>query len=88
MGHVFQNRFQSEIVETEAYLLGVLRYIHNNPVKANLTVMPEEYNWSSCRAYYRGGDDHDLINISFILDTFAWQQRGGYKAICKFYAEE
>lgn len=33
-GHVFQDRFKSESVEDEKYLLGVLRYIHNNPVKA------------------------------------------------------
>ncbi len=40
VGHVFQNRFQSEVVETEAYLLEVLRYIHNNPVKAKLAATP------------------------------------------------
>jgi hypothetical protein len=39
--HVFQNLFQSEIVETETYLLRGLRCIHNNPVKASITAMPE-----------------------------------------------
>ncbi|GAE47324.1 transposase [Mesobacillus boroniphilus] len=33
-GHVFQNRFNSEIVENDAYFLTVVRYIHQNPVKA------------------------------------------------------
>jgi len=35
-GHLFQNRYNSEVVETESYLVTVLRYIHQNPVKANI----------------------------------------------------
>ena len=68
IGHVFQNRFQSETIETEADLSGVLRYIHNNPVKAKLVVIPEEYKWSSCQVYYGGKDSIELLNMSFILD--------------------
>jgi REP element-mobilizing transposase RayT len=30
-GHLFQERYRSEVVEDEAYLLTVLRYIHQNP---------------------------------------------------------
>jgi len=33
-GHLFQERFKSEIVETDSYFLTVLRYIHQNPLKA------------------------------------------------------
>ena len=69
VGHVFQNRFQSEAVETEPYLLGVLRYIHNNPVKAKLVAIPDDYKWSSCQAYYGDTDPFGLIEISLILDT-------------------
>ena len=35
-GHLFQDRFSSEPVEDEAYLLAVVRYIHNNPQKAGI----------------------------------------------------
>jgi REP element-mobilizing transposase RayT len=52
VGHVFQDRYKSECVEDDAYLLTVIRYIHLNPVKAKITEKPEEYKWSSCRAYY------------------------------------
>ena len=31
IGHLFQNRFKSEPVETDTYFLTVLRYIHMNP---------------------------------------------------------
>lgn len=33
-GHLFQDRFRSEPVETDKYFLTVLRYIHQNPIKA------------------------------------------------------
>lgn len=67
-GHVFQDRFRSECVESDAYLLTVIRYIHNNPVKAGMVENPEEYRWSSIRAYYGNGEEtHGLSKPSFIL---------------------
>ncbi len=50
-GHLFQNRYLSEPVQTEDYLLNVLRYIHQNPVKAGITNNPEYYLWSSYEQY-------------------------------------
>jgi len=49
-GHVFQDRFRSEAVEDYTYLLGVLRYIHNNPVKAKIVGDMLKYKWSSSYA--------------------------------------
>ena len=49
-GHVFQNRYTSQIVETEGYLLAIVRYIHNNPPKAGICSR-EEYPWSSWHEY-------------------------------------
>jgi len=34
VGHVFQDRFKSETIEDEPYLLSAIRYIHNNPEKS------------------------------------------------------
>ena len=50
-GHLFQERFKSEPVESDDYFLTVLRYIHQNPVKANLVDQVEEYEWSSYADY-------------------------------------
>ena len=36
LGHLFQERYRSEVVEIEAYLITVLRYIHQNPIKAGI----------------------------------------------------
>jgi REP element-mobilizing transposase RayT len=50
-GHLFQNRYLSEPVETERYLLAVLRYIHQNPQKAIIVKQMNDYLWSSYNQY-------------------------------------
>lgn len=61
IGPVFQDRFKSEIIFDERHFYGVIRYIHNNPVKANIVSKPEKYIWSSMREYIY--NDHDIIHI-------------------------
>lgn len=51
-GHVFQDRFKSEAVEDDKYMLGALRYIHNNPVKAGMVNNILDYKWSSANDYF------------------------------------
>lgn len=53
-GHVFQGRYRAMLVEKDAYLLELSRYIHLNPVRAGITKTPEEYKWSSLPIYYKG----------------------------------
>ncbi len=71
-GHVFQDRFKSENVEDDDYLLTVIRYIHQNPVKAGIVTKAKNYTWSSCRVYY-GEKEYPpgLTQTSLILDMFA-----------------
>jgi len=56
VGHLFQDRYKSEPVEDEAYLLTVFRYILMNPVKAGLCGRPEQYPYSSAEEYLDGKD--------------------------------
>lgn len=51
VGHLFQDRFKSEPVDTTTYLLTVIRYIHQNPVKAGICERAEDYPYSSWREY-------------------------------------
>lgn len=51
VGHFFQGRFKSEPVENEAYYVNVLRYIHQNPLKAGLCQEIGDYEWSSYHLY-------------------------------------
>ena len=50
-GHLFQGRFKSILVDADAYLLELSRYIHMNPVRVNLAETPQAYPFSSYRAF-------------------------------------
>lgn len=71
-GHLFQDRFKSEKVESDEYLLTVLRYIHQNPVKAGMVKSVEDWKWSSCHGYY-GGNSFPLALLAkdLILEMFS-----------------
>lgn len=51
VGHLFQGRYRSILVEKDAYLLELSRYIHLNPIRAGLVRRPESYRWSSYLSY-------------------------------------
>jgi putative transposase len=46
-GTLWEGRFKSCLVDSECYVLAVLRYIELNPVRAAMTAAPEHYRWSS-----------------------------------------
>ena len=51
VGHLFQGRFKAILVDRNAYLLEVCRYVDLNPVRARLVSKPEAWAWSSYRAH-------------------------------------
>jgi putative transposase len=53
-GTLWEGRFRSCLVESEAYLLACQRYIELNPVRARIAAQPEEYPWSSYSALAHG----------------------------------
>jgi len=71
VGHVFQDRYKSEAIEREKYLLAVVRYIHNNPVKAKITNSPSKYKWSSFVDYINEEIGNELVDKEFILSLFS-----------------
>jgi len=54
-GHLFRGRYKAILVEEDAYLVELVRYIHLNAVKAGLVTRPERYEWSSHRDYLKEG---------------------------------
>ena len=66
VGHLFQDRFKSEPVDSEDYFFTVLRYIHQNPVKAKLCSKIENYTYSSYLEYLGGCD---LVDPEFVLQV-------------------
>lgn len=68
-GHLFQNRFRSEPVNDDVYFLTVLRYIHQNPIKANMVVNMEDYKWSSYNEYIMKSK-MEIANTKFAMELF------------------
>jgi len=68
-GHLFQDRFKSEPVEEDKYFLTVLRYIHQNPVKAGIVEKIEEYAYSSYNEYLNGGMIVDTDIVKGMIKT-------------------
>jgi len=64
-GHAFDSRYKCKLVETDASLIWLLRYIHRNPVKAHICSDINEYRWSSHYLYSNYVKSN--INIDFIL---------------------
>jgi len=47
VGHLWQDRFKSKVIEKDAYLLECMKYIEGNPIRASLVSYIHEYHWSS-----------------------------------------
>ena len=80
-GHLFQDRFRSESVETDQYYMTVLRYILRNPVKAGMARSPGGYRWSSYLAYQKGRGA--LTDVEFAVNLF-----GSHETLIEFLAQE
>ena len=51
VGHLFQGRFKAILVDRDAYLLEVCRYVELNPVRAGMVPSPSDWTWSSYLAH-------------------------------------
>lgn len=69
VGHVFQGRYGSKIIENKYYNLIVNRYIHLNPVKDKIVIKPEDYSWSSYKIYQNIEKD-ELVDKKEIIGYF------------------
>ncbi|RXT02762.1 transposase [Ammoniphilus sp. CFH 90114] len=70
VGHLFQGRYRSELIEKDDYQLEISKYIHLNPVRANMVERPLDYPWSSYGFYMEEREDA-LIKTGKILDYFS-----------------
>lgn len=77
-GHLFQNRFKSIGVNSDRYLLNLIRYVHKNPEKEGIAKM-EDYEWSGYQEYL---GKKKIVNTEFVLEMF---DENKTKAIEKFF---
>lgn len=69
IGHVFQGRHKSILCQSDRYLAELVRYIHLNPFRAGMVRLPQEYPYSSHRAYL-GLVPDDLTDVDPVLRLF------------------
>lgn len=81
IGHLFQNRYYSEIIKNDSQMLETSRYIHLNPVRASMVSKAEEYIWSSYSMYI-GYKKEEIISSDNVLYYF--QEEHNRKAYKKF----
>ena len=74
-GHLFQDRYRSEVIDSDAYLLACARYIMRNPEKAGLS-RTQDYPWSAWREA-RGADG--LCDMRILIDLI-----GTREALCEY----
>ena len=79
-GHLFERRYHAVLVDTDAYLLELLRYIHLNPVRGGLVASADEYPWSSHHVYSCSRDEA-WVTTDFALSMLhsdRWQAVQAY----------
>lgn len=82
-GHLFENRYHAVLVDTDAYLLELIRYIHFNPVRSGLARATSLYRWSSHHAYSGLSVDR-WVTTEFGLRMFASDRAKAIAAYCRF----
>jgi REP element-mobilizing transposase RayT len=83
VGHLFQGRFRSVVVEDGRYLMELVRYIHLNPVRAHLVKDPADWAWSAHRAYL-GKEQLAFLDSDWVLRQFAPEPKPARRAYERF----
>ena len=88
VGHLFQNRFKSIVVEEEVYLLELVRYIHLNPVRAGLCAADDldGYPWPG-HAVLLGRRSLPAQDAEFVLSHFGTRVGAARTAYWQFVRE-
>jgi len=82
-GYLYQGRYKAVLVQSGTYLRRLIRYIHLNPVRAGIVQQPEDYRWSSHRAYI-GKAEYSWLNRILILDAFSDEFKGSLEQLSSY----
>jgi len=90
VGHLWQGRFKSRVIDKEDYLLTVGIYIEKNPVEGGIVKDPADYPWSSYR-YYAYGEKDPLVDpnpLYMDLGRYAEERQTKYRELMQLRIEE
>ena len=86
VGHVFQGRYKAILVEKEAYLLELCRYIVLNPVRAEMVHKANDWPWSSYHSTIGNKPRPEWLGVDWILSHFSDNKGKAVKAYRDFVA--
>lgn len=69
-GYVFEDRFKSTLIENESYLVTLIRYLHQNPVRAKIVKDPFQYRWSSINLYFKKKES-EFVDTEYVENIFS-----------------
>lgn len=88
-GHLFENRYKSILCDEDSYLIALIRYIHLNPVRANIVTTLDEldrYPWSGHWTLI-GKAKHPWMDVAHVLSTFGSTRRKAVNGYRRFMQE-
>jgi len=75
VGHVYQGRYKAILVERDAYLLELSRYVVLNPIRAHMIKSIDEWKWSSYQAMIGEVPAQFWLETDWILGNFAKRRK-------------
>ena len=79
-GHVFEQRYKSILCDKDTYLLSLIRYIHQNPIRANIADI--NYQFSSHMEYKRG--KRNICEVENVLSMFSKDKKQAIESYLEF----
>ncbi len=83
-GHLFQGRYKAILVQKEAYLLELTRYVVLNPVRAGMVKNPEDWHWSSYNAMLNTELETVWLDADWTLGQFGQNRTKAIAAYQQF----
>jgi putative transposase len=87
VGHLFQGRFKAILVDSDAYLLELSRYVVLNPIRAGMVANPADWPWSSYRASVGLESAAPWLAVDGVLSQFAKRRSLAQQRYAQFVME-
>ncbi|MFZ6642196.1 REP-associated tyrosine transposase [Undibacterium sp. TC4M20W] len=87
VGHLFQGRYKAILVQKEAHLLELARYVVLNPVRAGMVDLPEDWPWSSYDYCMHDKHAPEWLDTDWLLGQFGSSRKRARVAYAKFVLE-
>lgn len=83
-GQLFRGRYKSIVVDSDVYLLELLRYIHRNPIEADMVDRLESYQWISHKRYLSRSEKWNWLYKNYVLKKFSNNKNEALKGYRRF----